>query len=422
MDMTRIYGAVTGAGTSEVGRGEAGNGAVHVVSLSMTKSADGLIDPKLVLSWLLNSLGAPAAAVGALVPVREAGALLPQLALSRVVERTAKRKLFWAAGSAVQGVAALAIALAAFTLEGAVAGWTIVGALAVLALGRSMASISYKDALARTIPKRRRGSVTGVAASIASAAVLLFGALLALGIAPLGEATLAAAVALAGCLWLGAAALFLMLDEKGEVNGTGESVLTAFLGPLRNDPQLRRFIAARALLAATALAPPFIVMLSAEAGRGALDQLGPLVLASGAASIVSAWVWGRLSDRSSRQTLMAGGALGAVVFAGCAATGYATGGLGGAIGAAAAVFLGQIAYQGVRSGRKIHLTDMVGDDSRARYTAISNSIIGVALILGGGFGWLADAYGPELVLAIFAGLAACGAALATGLNEVQREG
>ena len=42
------------------------NMATHVASLSFTKLADGLIDPKLVLSWLLTSLGAPAALIGLL--------------------------------------------------------------------------------------------------------------------------------------------------------------------------------------------------------------------------------------------------------------------------------------------------------------------------------------------------------------------
>ncbi|MEC8574214.1 MAG: MFS transporter, partial [Pseudomonadota bacterium] len=55
----------------------------HVAALAATKLADGLIDPKLVLAWLLNAIGAPGFLIGILVPVREAGSLLPQLALAR---------------------------------------------------------------------------------------------------------------------------------------------------------------------------------------------------------------------------------------------------------------------------------------------------------------------------------------------------
>ena len=90
--------------------------------MALTKTADSLIDPKLVLSWLLSAVGAPGAMIGALVPVREAGALLPQVALARRAEASAQRKYFWSAGAAIQGVAALAIAGAALTLDGAIAG------------------------------------------------------------------------------------------------------------------------------------------------------------------------------------------------------------------------------------------------------------------------------------------------------------
>ena len=55
------------------------NVTTHIISLAATKVADGLIDPKLILSWLLSALGASTFLVGLLVPIREAGALLPQL-------------------------------------------------------------------------------------------------------------------------------------------------------------------------------------------------------------------------------------------------------------------------------------------------------------------------------------------------------
>ncbi|MCZ0812141.1 MAG: hypothetical protein ACQEVT_12775 [Pseudomonadota bacterium] len=143
------FRTVTGTGKDDIRPGEVRNGVVHVAALTLTKTADALIDPKLVLSWLLTALAAPGAMVGRLVSVREAGALLPQLALTRRVEASTQRKRFWASGSAVQGLAAFGIAGAALLLSGAVAGVVIVACLAVLAVARSAASVSYKDALAR---------------------------------------------------------------------------------------------------------------------------------------------------------------------------------------------------------------------------------------------------------------------------------
>ena len=425
MNSEKLFDALTGQDEEApaVGRHEPRNGAVHVVALSFTKVADGLINPKLVLAWLLTALGAPGFFIGALVPVREAGALLPQLALARWVETKPRRKTVWAAGSALQGIAALGIAAAAVTLEGWAAGLAVVACLGGLAVARSVCSISHKDAVARTIAKSRRGAVTGAASSAAAAVVLAFGAALAVGLIPLETRAIALAIGVAGLLWLAGAGIFLLLAERArDVSAGGAGAEEMVVAPLREDPQLRRFIAARALMTATALAPPFLVMLSVHgAGRG-LGSLGPLVLAAAAASILSAYVWGRLSDRSSRRTLMAAGALGAVALGAAAAMGLATGSLGGVGGSVLAMFAAQIAYEGARTGRKIHLTDMASHEERARYTALSNSLIGVVLLAGGVFGLLADLAGPAWVLAAFAGFCALAALAASSLDEVQAMG
>ncbi len=420
---TAAFARITGATGEDVRPGEARNGMVHVVSLILTKTADALIDPKLVLAWLLTALAAPSAMIGLLVPVREAGALLPQLAFARKVEASPERKRFWALGSAVQGLAALGIAAAALLLTGALAGGVILVCLAVLAVARSASSVSYKDALARTIAKRRRGAITGLAASVAALSVFGVGLLMATGLFDVAVAPLAAIIAVAGAAFLLASLIFMTLREPHtDPEDTGDDgSLAALIQPILTDAQLRLFVASRAALAVTALAPPFIVMLSAASGRSALDGLGPLVMASTAASVLASYLWGRLSDHSSRQTLMAAGALGSAVFAVVGALGLAFGGLGGTYGAAAAIFAAQIAYEGVRAGRKLHLTDMAEDAFRARYTALSNTLIGLALLGGGLFGLAADRFGPASVLLAFAVIAALGAVLARGLDEVQQD-
>lgn len=413
---------LTGADPGDLQRGEGRTGAVHVASLTLTKTADALIDPKLVLAWLLTAIGAPGVMIGLLVPVREAGALLPQLALARRVEASGQRKRFWATGSAVQGMAALGIAAAALLLTGALAGGVIAACLAVLAVARSASSVSYKDALARTVAKGRRGAIMGLAASVASVCAFGVGLLLSAGVFEVAVKPLATIIAIAGAAFLVASLIFLKLREReGEAAGADDDgSLAALVDPILTDPQLRLFVAARAALTVTALAPPFIVMLSTASGRTALDELGPLVMASTAASVLASYVWGRLSDRSSRRTLMVAGGLGAAIFAVVGVLGLGFGGLGGAFGAAAAIFAAQIAYEGVRAGRKLHLTDMAEDTVRARYTALSNTLIGLALLAGGLFGLAADRFGRAPVLLGFALIAALGAALAHGLDEVQQ--
>ena len=124
------------------------NYGLHVVSLSLTKVGEGLADTKLVLAWLLDAIGAPTWAMGLLVPVREALAMLPQLLISARIRRLVIRKTVYVVGCVVQGLAIVGTGVVALTLSGTVAGSLAVGLIAVFALGRSLCSISHKVQLA----------------------------------------------------------------------------------------------------------------------------------------------------------------------------------------------------------------------------------------------------------------------------------
>ncbi len=402
-------------------RQEPRNFFTHVGSLSLSKAADGLVDPKLVLAWLLTSLGAPAFLVGFLVPVRESGALLPQLFTAGAIRRLSLRKYVWAAGAALQGLCALAIALVALSLDGAAAGWAILGLLAVLAVARSACSVSYKDVLGKTVSKSRRGSATGLAGSVSAAAVILFA--LVLIFEPVARGTLIVwGLFTAGVFWITGAVLFASLREHEGATEGGKAAISAAmenLSLLVSDAQLRQFIAARGLLTATALAPPFMVAAAGQ-GNGDFAELGWLVLASAGAGLVSAFIWGRLADRSSRKVLALSGAVAAAILV-VTGTAALRGWLETSFLMPGLLFVLMVAYQGVRLGRSTHLVDMAGEDTRAAYTALSNTVIGVLLLMGGLFGALASVAGLPAVLLTMAGMCALAVPVALGLDEVQAE-
>ena len=406
-----VYEEITGA-DEQVRDREARNGLRHVLSLSMTKVADGLIDPKLVLSWLAGALGAPAALTGLLVPIREAGALLPQIALAGWVQSMRHRKWAWIIGSAGQGIAALAIVVIALTMEGVAAGVAMCGALAVLALSRAACSVSYKDILGKTVQKTRRGAVTGVAGSTASVAVLIFAGLLMSGL--LRDVTpVIIAIGMAAILWIGAAMLFSRLEEKASEDTDDTSV---DFSPLKEDAQFRLFIAVRGLLTVTALAPPYFVLLGG--GQSALEGLGALLLASAAAAFAGSYVWGRLSDKSSRKVLFLSGLL-ATAFATLAVAAELSGWAGTAWVIPAILFFFMLSYQGVRSARSVYLVDMSPEEARSSYAALANTAIGVLLIVTGAFGGLLAMAGPVVALTGFAILSLIGGLLALRLDEVE---
>lgn len=397
---------------------------VQLVALIATKTGDRLAGAKLVLAWLLTTLGAPAFMTALLVPLRESLALVPQLFVAAVIRRVAVRKWFWIGGSIVQGLCVLGMALVAASLSGAVAGWAILGLLVMFSLGRGVSSVAAKDVLGKTVSKNRRGILSGYAASAAGALTVAVG-LLVWFVRREDSESVAFFVMLlsgAGLLWLLAAAVYATLRESpGETGGGGNAGLEALrsLALMRDDARLRHFVITRALLISTALTAPFLVTLAGRQSAGALSGLAIMIVANGLAAWVSAPFWGRLADRSSRRVLIIAAFAAAVL--GVAIFGYARVGTPWQptwVYALAFLLLGVI-HTGVRVGRKTYLVDMATQHNRAQYVAVSNTIIGVLLLAGGLFGIVAAAFGVEVTILVLAVFAAAAGWSALRLEEVQ---
>lgn len=407
-------------------RAQPRNYGVHVVSLSLTKVGEGLADAKLVLAWLLDAIGAPTWALGLLVPVRESLAMLPQLVISARIRQRPIRKTVYVFGCVVQGAAIIGFGLMAWlspAMSGSLVGILAVALIAVFALGRSLCSISFKDVLGKTVDLGRRGSVSGTAGTLAAVATLLLAIGYSVGWIPLTVPVVAGLAVLGGICWLLAAFVFGSIhEEPGATAGgiDGLAAVIAQLGLLRSDARLRRLIVARALLLSTALAPPFYIALSGDSAASGLGTLGPFLVASGAASLASTYVWGRLADQSSRRVLILAATLAALANAVAAFLALA---MPGALREAwllpALLFVLMIAHQGVRLGRSVHVVDMADRDNRATYTALSNSVVGLVLLAGGIFGVIAQWLGIGAVLAIFALMSALAIRAAAGLDDVQ---
>lgn len=395
-----------------------GNAARLVGSLTLQRIGDRVVDPKTVLSWLLAGLGASNFAIGLLVPIRESGALIPQAGMVPLVRSFGRRGRVWAIGALGQAIAAGVMAAAALLAEGALAVWVILAALAIFALARSISSIASKDVLGKTIPKGNRGSVSGIAASVAGLGALAIGAGLT-GAAEAGTGLIAVLVGGAAALWVVAAAAMDRVDEvpsPGDASDPAASIAESF-GLLRDDRPFRRFVVARALLFVTALSPPYVVALSALGSDGGVAGLGPFVIASGLAGLVGSPIWGRLADRSSRlvmATVSALGGLAVVVFLVLRGAGFDL------IWLAPATYLVlAILHAGARMGRKTYVVDLAGGDRRTGYVAVANTLTGILLLGTGVVGALAAQMGVEWALAGLALGGLAGAAVSFGLPEVQ---
>ena len=397
----------------------------YLIANLLGKIADEIASARLVLPWLLASVGAPAVFTGFLVPIREAGVLLPQLVVAAIIRRMAIRKSVWLLGAGLSGVALALMAVATGNLSGMAAGWAILGLLIVFSLARGLCSVSAKDVLGKTVSKGKRGTLMGWSAGISGVAVLAVGVYVEwfAGDAPL--AVLAWLLAGGGMLWFVAMGFFAAIREQpGSTEGGGNALSVALrsYGMLKTDVLFRRFVIGRALLLSVALAPPFYVLLAQQNTAEGLVGLGMLIIASGIAGSISSPVWGRLSDYSSRLVIviaaLAAGVQGILLYLAVEA------GLAWIDSAwlYAGLFLTlSVFHGGVRLGRKVYLVDMATADTRAIYVALSNTLIGIAMLAGGAIGVLADVISIQAVILVLALLSLLAAMWAWRLPEVTRD-
>lgn len=420
----------------QVRRDVPANGLRLVGANTLQSSGDQIVNASTVLPWLFAALGVPPALTGLLKPIRESLSMLPQAFLTPLVLRARRRKRVFALGALVQARSVAAMAATAALGTGLAAGVLILAALAVFSLGRCLCSISSKDVQGRVVPPGERGQITGLATTASGLVAITLG----LGIRGLGGGSLDAG-ALAGlltvgaALWVAVAGVSLTLREPAgdpEEGGKEADDDGGDDGPLarrswallREDRDFRHFVTVRSLLLVSSLSPPFIVMLALDAGTDALAGLGGFVIASGVASLVGGRLFGRFADRSSRLLMAVTAAIASAVIVAVvvlAALPAFRGGSGaGGVLLVSAYFLLTLAHTGVRVGRKTYLMDMASGDTRTVYTAVSNTAMGVILLVVGAISAALAAASATWALLLLAALGAAGVVAGLRLPEVSR--
>ena len=415
-------GRVCKAISDEACRESPGNFVRTLVANALSSVADRIASAKTTLPWILGALGAPAWCLSLLVPIRESGSMLPQMFIGGAIRSLPVRKWVWAGGGAVQGAALAAMGLVALTLEGLTAGLAILLLLTVFSLARGACSVAYKDVLGKTIPKTRRGRLSGWISSVAGFAALAAGGVLTLLSDDGGVALYVGLLFAAAAMWVAAAAVYARIVEYEGASGGGANGFTeaiAKLSLLRDDPPFRRFVIARALAMGSGLAAPFYVALARDALGSAALLLGVFIAVEGLAALVSSPVWGRWADHSSRRVFATACALSGGLSIMVALWSWAAPPEALALWFYPVAFFGLgIAHAGVRLGRKTYLVDMAEGNRRTDYVAVSNTVIGLLLLLTGLVGALAATFSVEATIALLGAAGLVGAATSLRWKEV----
>ncbi|MCH7414247.1 MFS transporter [Belliella sp. R4-6] len=399
-----------------------GNYFKNVLSGALSKLAEQLVSPGTTLPWILSSLGVPNAFSGALVPIKDAGSLLPQLFVSAKIRKYPVRKWFWVVPAVLQALALLLMAFVVLRLEGSFAGYLILLLLLVYSLASGVASISFKDVIAKTIPKGKRGQLLALRSTIGGILTLGAGVFILQDLEKEQDNNLLFWVVLSGAfLWILSALFFALISEQAGATDGGRSPINELKNGWviwKKDANLRIFVLTRGLLMAIPLAQPFFVILGKEELGNEATNLGLMVIAAGIANIISSPFWGRFADQSSKK-LMVWVSLMGIVNISLMAIFPIWPEAWKNIYTFAGLFLIQVmAHGGARLSRKTYLVDFAPSDERPLYVSLSNTMIGVFTLVGAGLGTLSSIFGIPTMLFVFVGLLVLALIFAVKLKEV----
>lgn len=394
------------------------------LSNMLTSLGDTLSNPKTVLAWLMNYVHAPVSLISLIVPIRESGSMLPQIFIAGFLRQKAIRKWIWVVGSFFQFVSILAIGLVALNFEGTKAGWYIILFLVMFSLSRSLCSMASKDVLGKTIPKTRRGRLKGFTVSISGILVLLAGLFMIYKSRAEQDVQFYATILFfAGFLWLLAAIVYANIKEfPGETANTKNDFKDSIakLSLIKTDKPFRDFVISRALLLCSGLTAPFYVVLAQTYIGKESYLLGLFIIAGGIASIISAPFWGVLADKSSKnvmvKSVLIAAFLGIIMFV---VISWLPNVRQQIWLYPLAFFILNVAHNGVRLGRKTYIVDMAAGNKRTDYVAVSNTIIGIILLITGGISALVSLISVEGIILVLSLIGIVGAFMSSKLPSVE---
>ncbi len=395
---------------------------MNVLNGAASKLAEQVASAKLALPWLLSAMGAPAIFIGLLLPLRQTGTLLPQLAVAGYIRRYPIRKWFWVGSALIQVAMLMAIMAAAIALPLISASVCIVLSLLIFSMARGVGSVAFQDVTGKTIPKGKRGKMLAARSMIGGLLTIGVGLGLKAYFSP--SANLQPALVLIGCgavLWVIAALAFAAVkEEPGAVAGGRNALREAIAGwrLMRQESWFFRYLIVRAALLSIELSGPFYILYVRHLFPEHTGMLGVIVIAAGLAAVISSPFWGRFADLSSRKVLMLGGAMGAITGISALLVGLLPSMSGSNYIIALVFVLLGISEAGVLLGRKTYLIDRVDPQQRSTFVAFANSAIGLIALLFGALGIIAQAVGINWLIGILVLLGASGSLLSYFLPEI----
>ena len=406
--------------------------ALGVFNGTAFRFAEALIDPPLVLTWFVSHLTSSNLLAGLVVPLGDAGWFLPQIFVSARIQRMERKMPSYTIAAVIRTVVWIILAAVVWLVDDPLillVGFFFLYTIARLSAG--LAGLTFFDVVAKTIPARRRGTFF--------AWRQLLGGLLGLGGGwivktllnhpalpfPHGHAVL---FLLYCAVMVPALAAFALIREPpgpvvAEPVTVGEQLRRAG-GLLRTDRVYRRYMAARLSLAMANIALPFYGIYAKNVLGAPEGMVGLYVATRVGALLLFNLPWGRLSDRRGNRLVMrlvslGNGATTLLALALVGLVGFLPSGPGGWLPylALPLFFLdGAVRPAQILAGSN-YLLELVPETERPLYLGLSNTLMGVVVLISGLGGLVVDFFGFASLFAVSLGLCLAGYVLASGLPE-----
>ena len=405
--------------------------ALGVFNGTAFRLAETLIDPPLVLTWFVSQLTPSNLLAGLVAPLGNAGWFLPQIFVSARIQRMERKMPSYILTAIARTIAWLLLAAAVWMVDDPqilLISFFVLYTVARLSAGP--AGLAFFDVIAKTIPARRRGSFFGWRQ--------LLGSLLGLGGGwvvktvlnhpslpfPDGHALLF--VLYCATMVPGLLAFIAIREPPGATTSAavtiGEQLRRA--GQLaRANRVYRRHMSARMALVLAGVALPFYGIYAKNVLGAPSGMVGIYIATRIGAQLLSNLVWGRLSDRQGNRIVMQLLSLGSGLTALLALALVALVELAPLRGtwlpylALPLFFLdGATRPAHILAGSNF-LLELVPDAERTIYIGLSNTVMGIVVLISGLGGLVVDLFGFAVLFAASLALYLVGYTLAAGLPE-----
>lgn len=400
-----------------------------VVNGALFEFAERLIDPPLVLTWFVSRLTSSNLLVGLVAPLGDAGWFLPQVFIAGIVQRMPRKMLSYTLASVVRAIAWFLVAAAVWLVDDPtlllVAFFTLYG---VARLAAGLGGLGFFEVVAKTIPANRRGSffawrlltggILGLGAGVVTREVLNRFAF------PHGHALL---FVIYDAVIIPAMLAFIIIREPPGAAAPQAPTLRQQLRRagqlLRTDAVFRRYMGTRTALGLAGIALPFYGVYARNVLGAPEGMVGIYVAVRVGAGLLANLPWGSVGDRKGNRLVTLWLSLGnaftallALVLAGWVAVSPSRGPWLPYLALPLFFLNGALTPASMLVGSNF-LLELVPEAERPLYLGLSNTLIGIIVLISGFGGLVVDLLGYSGLFALSALLCLLAWWWARGLPE-----